>query len=403
MIRLGPAGLIAAMFAAQVLGMATFVTFAGLLPQFQRAWMLTNAEAGWISGVFFAGFVGTAPLLTAATDRVDPRRIFLAGIMMSALSTIGFAALADGFWSGSLWRCLQGVGFAGTYMPGLRAVGDAMPERLRNRGVAFFSATFTVGASFSFLVSGIAAASLPWRGVFYALAVGPLTGLGIAWLFLPPRISALPAAGRLAGVASQLRKPALLRYFAAYFLHNAESSTMRAFVVAFLAFAAAQHPDGRVEAGLSPTVIAAAANLLGLPGIVLASEATRLLSRNLLIAVIMLLSSGTGILLGVFAAAPYWIVAVLLLLYGLLVPADVGAINAGVVESADLGHRGAALALHSVFGFTGAFLGPVIFGAALDHAGGGTVAQAWIVAYVTLAAVIALWPFVITVTRPRRG
>jgi hypothetical protein len=106
----------------------------------------------------------------------------------------------------------------------------------------------------------------------------------------------------------------------------------------------------------------------------------------------MLLSSGAGILLGVFAAAPYWLVVSLLLLYGFLVPADAGALTAGVVEGADAGNRGAALALHSVFGFTGAFLGPVIFGAALDRAGGETEAVAWIVAFATLAAMIVVWP-----------
>jgi MFS family permease len=401
MVAVGPIGLIAAMFAAQVLGMASFVTFPGLLPLFQRDWMLTNAEAGWISGVFFAGFVAAAPLLTAATDRIDPRRIFLAGIALSALSNVGFAALADGFWSGSLWRCLQGIGFAGTYMPGLRAVSDAVPERLRNRGVAFFTATFTVGASFSFLVSGIAAGSLSWRGVFYVLAIGPVAGLLVAWLFLPRRAAIPAAGGRFAGLATQIRKPALLRYFAGYFLHNAESSTMRAFVIAYLAFAAAQQPAGAAEAGLSPTVIAAVANLLGLPGILLASEATRFVRRDRLIAAVMLLSAGTGLLLGVFAGAPLWIVAALLLLYGFLVPADVGAINAGVVESADLGHRGAALALHSVCGFTGAFLGPVIFGAALDWSGGESAPQAWIVAFATLAALIVLWPLMLAFSRRR--
>lgn len=392
MIRIGPAGLIAAMFAAQVLGMASFVTFPGLLPLFQREWALSNAEAGWISGVFFAGFVGAGPLLTVATDRVDPRRIFLAGVAMSALANIGFAALADGFWSGSLWRCMQGIGFAGTYMPGLRAVSDAVPERMRDRSVAFFMATFTVGASFSFLVSGIAAASLSWRGVFYAMAAGPLAGLVIGWLILPPRKIAPETGSRLKGLAAQIRKPSLLRYFAGYFLHNAESSTMRAFIIGFLAFAAAQQPAGASGSGLLPTVIAAVVNLLGLPGIVLASEATRFLRRDVLVGTIMLLSSGTGILLGVFAGAPFWIVVSLLLLYGFLVPADAGAITAGVVEGADLGHRGAALALHSVFGFTGAFLGPVIFGAALDWSGGEADAQAWIVAFAALAAMIVIWP-----------
>ena len=392
MIRIGPAGLIAVMFAAQVLGMASFVTFPGLLPQFQREWALSNAEAGWITGVFFAGFVGAAPLLTAATDRIDPRRVFLAGIAAGALSNIGFAALADGFWSGSLWRCLQGIGFAGTYMPGLRAVSDAMPERLRDRSVAFFMATFTVGTSFSFLVSGIAAESLSWRGVFYALAAGPIAALVVGWLFLPRRRS-VPATGNpLKGLTAQIRKPVLLCYFCGYFLHNAESSTMRAFIIGFLAFAASQQPGGPTSSAPSPTVIAAIVNLLGLPGIVLAGEATRFLRRDRLIGTVMLLSSGTGVLLGVLAVAPLWAVVSLLLLYGFLVPADAGALTAGVVEGSDPGHRGAALALHSAFGFTGAFLGPVIFGAALDGAGGEAEAAAWIAAFTTLAAMIALWP-----------
>jgi MFS family permease len=402
MIPVRPAAVIAAMFTAQVLGMASFVTFSGLLPLFLREWALSNAEAGWISGVFFAGFVGTAPLLTAATDRIDPRRIYLSGIAIGTLANIGFAASADGLWSGSFWRFVQGAAFAGTYMPGLRAVSDAVPERLRGRAVAFFSATFTVGASVSFLVSGIAIANLSWRAVFYVMAVGPAAGFAIALLLLPPRQRPPATGGRLAGLAWQIRKPVLRRYFAGYFLHNAESSAMRAFIVAFLAFAVARQAPGAVGVDIAPTVIAAVANLLGFPGILLAGEVTRFLRRDAVIALVMLSSAGTGVLLGVFTAAPYWIVIALMLLYGMLIPADVGAINAGVVDGADTDFRGAALAVHSVCGFTGAFFGPVIFGFALDRCGGETAPGAWIAAFAVMAGMIALWPLMTLLLRLRR-
>lgn len=401
MIRTSPAWIIAAMFTAQVLGMASFVTFPGLLPIFLEEWQLSNAEAGWISGVFFAGFVGAAPLLTAATDRVDPRRIYLFGIAVGALANIGFATSADGLWSGTVWRFIQGVGFAGTYMPGLRAVGDAVPERMRNRAVAFFTATFTVGASFSFLISGFAIELLSWRAVFYVMAGGPAIGFLLGLLFLPPRSLAPVMGTPVVGLAQQARKPALLRYFAGYFLHNVESSTIRAFIVAFLAFSVAQQEAGALGVEIAPTVIAAAANLLGLPGILLAGELTRFMKRDSVIAMIMILSAATGVLLGVFADAPYWIVLVMMLLYGALVPADVGAINAGVVENADPRFRGAALAIHSVCGFTGAFLGPVIFGAALDRAGGESVAGAWVVGFAVMAAMILLWPAMTLIVRLR--
>jgi len=401
--RLSPSALIGAMFVAQVLGMASFITFPGLLPLFLREWALSNVEAGWISGVFFAGFVGAAPLLTAATDRVDPRRIYLAGLAIGALANIGFAASAGGLWSGTVWRFIQGAAFAGTYMPGLRAVGDAVPERLRDRAVAFFSATFTVGASFSFLVSGIAIANLSWRAVFFVMAAGPAIGFVIALLALPRRAAPPAVGGRLAGLARQIRKPDLRRYFAGYFLHNAESSTIRAFVVAFLAFSVAQQPPGTPGVDIGPTTVAAVANLLGLPGILLAGELTRVLRRDTVIAVVMLMSASTGGMLGAFAAAPYWIVILLMLSYGMLIPGDVGAINAGVVEGADADFRGAALAIHSVCGFTGAFLGPVIFGAALDWYGGEKAAGAWVAAFALLAAMIALWPLMTVLRRIRRA
>jgi hypothetical protein len=44
-------GLVAALCASEVLGMAGFSSFAALLPFFANEWNLTNTEAGWISGL----------------------------------------------------------------------------------------------------------------------------------------------------------------------------------------------------------------------------------------------------------------------------------------------------------------------------------------------------------------
>jgi hypothetical protein len=46
-----------------------------------------------------------------------------------------------------------------------------------------------------------------------------------------------------------------------------------------------------------------------------------------------------------------WAVAFLLLAYGLTVPADSGALTAGMSAAATNEHRGATLALHSTVGF----------------------------------------------------
>jgi hypothetical protein len=43
---------------------------------------------------------------------------------MTALSHLGFALLTEGFWLGMMLRALAGIGWAGTYMTGLKALAD---------------------------------------------------------------------------------------------------------------------------------------------------------------------------------------------------------------------------------------------------------------------------------------
>ena len=57
-------------------------------------------------GVFFAAYVVMVLVLVALTDRVPVRRVYLLGAGLTTLSHLGFALLADGFWSAFLFRVL---------------------------------------------------------------------------------------------------------------------------------------------------------------------------------------------------------------------------------------------------------------------------------------------------------
>src|SRR3546814_11526836 len=65
------------------------------------------------------------------------------------------------------------------------------------------------------------------------------------------------------------------------------------------------------------SLIAAVANLLGLPAIVGGNEIGRLFNRRLVIVSVMAISAATGVALGVFADAAFWLVLALVLFYGL--------------------------------------------------------------------------------------
>ena len=61
--------------------------------------------------------------------------------------------------------------------------------------------------------------------------------------------------------------------------------------------------------------------------------------------------------------------------------------------------RGAAMGLYSLVGFGGGLLGPVVFGAALDIAGGAANAMAWIAAYAAIGAGCLAAPLVARIDR----
>ena len=113
--------IVAALCTAEVLAMAGTMSFPALIPTFIAEWQLSHSEVGWISGISYGAYVAGVPVLVSLTDRIDARRIVIAFSLLAALSSIGFAWFAQGFWSALVLRALGGLALGGTYMPGLKA------------------------------------------------------------------------------------------------------------------------------------------------------------------------------------------------------------------------------------------------------------------------------------------
>ena len=93
-----PALLVINICVAEVLTMVGTWTFPALLPTFINDWNLNNTEAGWLAGIFLGGYAVSVPLLVSLTDRFDARLVYMGGSALAALSLVGFALFADGFW-----------------------------------------------------------------------------------------------------------------------------------------------------------------------------------------------------------------------------------------------------------------------------------------------------------------
>lgn len=376
--------------AAEVLTMVGVFAFPALLPGFMAEWSLSNTEAGWISGVVFAGYAVAVPILTPLTDRLDARRVYLAGALIAAVSALGFALTAQGFWSALAWRAVGGVGLAGTYMPGLKALVDRASGPRQPRWISFYTASFSLGTSTSFLISGAVAEGLGWRAAF---TLGAVTALGAAVLVA----AVLPAVTPVVPVrktnpfdfAPVLRNRAAMGYVLGYAVHVWELFGARSWMVAFLAWVLAAQPGA---GGPSPTRVATLAALLAMTASIGGADLAVRFDRRRVCAAAMLASALMAAGIGFCGGLPYGVVVGLMLVYSALIQIDSAALTTGAVMAAAPTRRGATIAIHSLLGFGAGFVGPLVFGMVLDWAGGATTGLAWGLAFASLGAVAGLGP-----------
>ena len=374
---------------AEIFGLASIAVFPALLPTFQTEWRLSHTEAGWISATYYAGYMILVPVLAGITDRLDARKIMGLGALLGALTALAFALLARGFWSALVLRFLAGISLAGIYMPGLKVVSDHTEGALQSRFISFYTASFSIGASLSYLLAGEIETLGGWRWAFTASAAGAAVALIIVFLYVPPgKIRTSNGQALLADFKVVFRSRSSMAYVFGYAAHMWELFSMRSWIVAFLAFSIQMQPAAAFT--WSPTRVAFLINLIGLPASIGGNELSRKFGRRKVVTAVMIGSAALGSALGFTASLPYFLVAILAFLYGITVTGDSASLTAGVVAVAPVGCRGTTLAVYSTIGFGAAFLGPLTVGVVLDFFGGNQFA--WAMAFLTMAAGCLLGP-----------
>src|SRR5215510_7301703 len=384
-----------AMCAAQACAQIGAFSVAALLPTLIPAWSLTNTEAGWISGIYYAAYTLAVPVLSSLADRVDPKRIYLASVALTAIAFVGFAWVATGFWAALGFRALMGAGWAGSYMPGLKALSDVAEGQQQSRAVAAHAAAVGVSGALSFGVAGAVNAWLGWQWALVPGALGAALAFVVVLVGLPgPTLRAAPGPrSALLDFRPILRNRSALAYSIAYCVHTWEMSALRGWVVAFLTFVAAQESGAWIP--LAPAIVASVMGLVGVWASIWGNELAIRFGRRRFILGAMFTSAALAAVIGFSAALPYAGAAALVLLYAMLIWSDSSSLTAGSAGSAALGQRGATLAVHSTLGYAGGFLGPLVLGATLDLSGGASV-LGWGLAFghVTIALLLGALVFV---------
>ena len=375
----GSRGFVVAMVTAQILTQIGAFTLPALLPEMMARWSLSATEAGWLIGIFFAAYVPAVPVLLSLTDRVPARRIYLVGTGATALAHLGFAFFADGFWAGLFFRALAGIGWAGAYMPGLKAIADPLTGVAQSRAVAWHAAGVGIAGAVSFALAGLCDALVGPGFAFLVAGIAASGAFAIAMLILPDAPPPKSAAPRgLLDFRPVFANRRAMAWIAGYTVHTLEMAVLRAWAVAFLtASFLIQAPPAWLP---GPTVLFTLAGLVGIASSLLGNRLAETLGRDRIVAIAMLSGAALSLVAGFgFAASPF-VVLLLVFLWNAAIYLDSSALTAGTVQAADPALRGATMGLHSMLGYAGGFVGPLLAGVMLDWAGGEGVA-AWGIAF----------------------
>jgi len=340
-------------------------------------------------------------VLVTLTDRIDAKRVYLFGVGCTMVAHLAFGALADGFWSALALRALAGLGWAGTYMTGLKLLADQVDARMMSRAVTGHAASIGISGAASYLVGELLAEGFGWR---LAFASAGLTA-AIAWLTVALAVPGRPPPAKPAGPAPALfdfrpvlRNRSAFAYSLAYCVHTLEMNALRGWGVAFLAWVAAS--SGMAGGLLSPAMVITVLGLLGTLTSVAGNEASIRFGRRRLVQVAMALSIVVGAVIGFAGSTGYWIAVGLIVLYGMIIWLDSSSLTAGAAGAADPARRGATLAVHSMLGYAGGFVGPLAIGWTLDLSGGMSP-LGWGLSFLVIAGLMALALIAFTILRPR--
>lgn len=390
-----PVQLIAISCLIEILSMMTLSTFPSLIPVFRTEWGISNTEAGTISGLYFAGELLAVTVLSVLTDRMNAKPIFIACLALGAVSAFGFM-LSNDVWSGGFWRLMQGIALGGTYMPGLKILTDHLPVSHRARGTSFYTATYYLAAGLSYFLALETEPLIGWEWTFGISGIGPTIAMIMAFWVIP---SSPPPAEKpdtaLFDYRPVLRNKRALGLSILYGLHNMELIAFSSWLIPFFVFSQSVQPARSWGAELNLGSIAAMVSIIALPASIIGNEIAQRIGRQVVIISVMIGAAAIAVTFGALGTGYFYVLMIVAFVYSMFIAADSSTISAGVIHVADPKYKGTTISMYSIIGFTGAAIGPVIFGGALDLYGGETSPVAWIIAFSIIAALGLLGPIVL--------
>ncbi len=363
---------------AQLLAMSVWFAGSVALPAFRSGTELTASQVGWLTSAVQLGFVaGTLAAAVLNLPDVLPARWYVA--TSALIAAVANAALlgSDSFGAALASRLVTGAALAGVYPPAMKMASTWFRDG-RGLAIGAIVAALTIGKATPYLLAGAdvtleAAVLVPSAGALLAAIV-----IAMSYRDGPHAFPARAFSWRLIGIV--VREPTLRRISGGYFGHMWELYAFWAWLPAYLAASAQASGRGGNTASWVFACIA-----IGAAGCLWGGWAADRIGRVQVVRTALIVSGVCCVLSAALFAAPFPVVLLLCLVWGIAVIADSAQFSALVTEHVPPHAVGTALTLQTSLGFlltiASIQLVPVI---------GGVVGWRWAMVVLALGPVAGL-------------
>jgi MFS family permease len=384
---------------SRVLSATWFVAYSAVLPLTQAAWGLSGRDAGLIQSAFHLGYLTSLFVVGFLADRYGAKRTYVLTGIAGWVSPFFFVIWADGFWSAYWLHLLTGLCAGGTYTPVLAMINDNVDRARRGRAMGFLIAGSSAGYATALLTAAVALRFTDWRGALLAIALLPV----VAWVLTLVAVRGTPnvvhprppGESMLASLPAVLKNRRGMLSVWGYTAHNWELLGIWAWLPAFLTAALMAQGADTASAAMLALSLSALTYMANIAGSVVGGTMADRWGRTKTILLWSLVSLALSFSIGWLMALPIGLLVALACLYNFAGIADSSTHSTVLAESVPAHYLGVAYAVRSVIGFGVGVVSPVVFGWALDVAGGGKAsanAFAWGIAWSTLGLGALLGP-----------
>ena len=373
---------LAAMCAMLTALLLPFASYVAALPVITEEWGLSHARAGAVYSAYLAGYSVSALVVIPLTDRLGPKRVFLASAPLSVAAHTLFSLGADGMVSGMLLMALAGVGLVGIYMPGLRIISERFHTGGRGLAMGLYVTAYYAGNSISLASTGALMSALEWREAYLVTALASSAGVLLVYLLLRSHRDR-PSGGSSGRLdLSALRNRPVRHFIVGYSLHAWELYAVRVWLPVFLvSVLVARGVDGD-QAVVRAATVGGIALTAGAIGPVAGGMISDRLGRAVSAMAIFGLSGALSWAIGWMGGFPWAAIVAVAVIYGWAISADSAIYTTAIAEASKSAQLGSTMAMQAFLGFSGGVVGPVVVGAVLD-----ATSESWVIGFSSIGLI----------------